>query len=187
MQNSVVIITSDYGEEFLEHKGFGHSRTLYQEVLKVIIYFPGLEEAGKRINLLARSIDIFPTALGLLGISPPPNIHGKDLILLADSGRGAGFAYSELEPFLAPQKFIKAFQEEDYKLILNLPSGKIELYQLSQDAKEKNNLAEKYPQKAKKLLEKMMDLEKSFRVVKAKKPPAPASTKKILKSLGYIR
>ena len=92
--------------------------------MPLIIYFPELEEAGKRINLLARSIDIFPTALGLLGIAPPPKIHGKDLILLADSGRGAGFAYSELEPFLAPQKFIKAFQEEDYKLILNLSSSK---------------------------------------------------------------
>ena len=191
LKNSIIIITSDHGEEFLEHNGFGHSRTLYQEVLKVplIIYLPEPEFEPKPINQLVRTIDILPTILDLLGIKIPDKIQGKSLMGLIKGTEQSPepWAFAELKPFLKPKTYLKAIENQNYKLILNLPSQKLELYNLASDLKEKNNLINILPDKAQELLEMMERVEKSFRPIKKPQVKAPVSAEEILKSLGYIR
>ncbi|MEQ1893782.1 MAG: sulfatase, partial [Planctomycetota bacterium] len=48
-ENTLVVVVSDHGDEFLEHGALGHRRTLHEEVLRVpvIVRFPGRVEAGK--------------------------------------------------------------------------------------------------------------------------------------------
>jgi arylsulfatase A-like enzyme len=78
--STLVIITADHGEEFLEHSGIEHGRTLYQEVTHVplIISGPGIT-AGLEMNEPAANIDILPTVLAYLNIRPPDAITGRDL------------------------------------------------------------------------------------------------------------
>jgi arylsulfatase A-like enzyme len=88
-EDTVIVFTSDHGEEFGERGMMGwHSHTLYDELLHVplIIKFPGNRFAGTRVATQVRSIDIAPTALGSLGIEIPAQFIGKDLATRADSG-----------------------------------------------------------------------------------------------------
>ncbi len=65
--NTVVVLISDHGEEFLEHGFFGHGHSLYSEVVNVplVIWAPDLEP--QRVPWQVRSLDVFPTLVSLTG------------------------------------------------------------------------------------------------------------------------
>jgi arylsulfatase A-like enzyme len=87
---SLIVLTSDHGEEFFEHGGWGHCHTVYRELLSVplLIKFPGQKHAGRRPGCLAGVIDILPTLLDYYSLPPPsspvdglsllPALAGKD-------------------------------------------------------------------------------------------------------------
>ena len=79
-ENALIIVTSDHGEEFLEHGLWGHGYSLYQELLHVplIISGPGIP-SGVTNSALAAQYDILPTITGYLGISIPDHVEGMDL------------------------------------------------------------------------------------------------------------
>ncbi len=70
-EDSLIIFTSDHGEEFNEHGGFDHSRTLFEELLRVpmIIKLPRQDRGGSRISERVSIIDIAPTVLEIAGAS----------------------------------------------------------------------------------------------------------------------
>ncbi len=78
---TIVIITSDHGEEFGEHGGMGHGRTLHQEVLRVplVIAAPGLL-APAEVTAPVSLIDVAPTVLDLLGLEPTRGHRGVSLV-----------------------------------------------------------------------------------------------------------
>jgi arylsulfatase A-like enzyme len=92
--NSIIIITSDHGEEFWEHQKLSHGMTLYQEQLRVplIIHLP--DNVHKKVRSIANQVDVLPTTLSLLGIAVPRNIDGMNL--LASGTPGRAFSYAEL-------------------------------------------------------------------------------------------
>jgi hypothetical protein len=77
--NSIIIITSDHGEEFLEHNNIGHGRTLYDDQLRVPLIIRLPDNVHKKTGKIANQIDVCPTILSLLKIPIPKNIDGKDL------------------------------------------------------------------------------------------------------------
>jgi len=110
--NSIIIITSDHGEEFFEHGNFTHGKSLYDEQLKVplIIHMPG--KTHKTINEIANQVDILPTILSLLEIPIPKNIDGIDLL---NNKRTPNLAsYAELS---INQLTISSIRTSKYKLI----------------------------------------------------------------------
>jgi arylsulfatase A-like enzyme len=78
--NTIVIISSDHGEEFYEHGGVDHGHTVYEELLRVplIIKLPG--EGSGQINMPVDTIDVAPTVLDYLGIETPPSMQGRSLL-----------------------------------------------------------------------------------------------------------
>ncbi len=76
--NSVIIVVSDHGEEFFEHYGFGHCRTLYPEVLGVpwVMKLPQQMGAGTVVKGEWQQLDVVPSALAALGVSPTANMEG---------------------------------------------------------------------------------------------------------------
>ena len=66
-ERAMVIVLSDHGEEFGEHGGFGHGRTLYEEQLRVplMIKFPGGQWAGQVIDRPVSTVDVVPTVLAV--------------------------------------------------------------------------------------------------------------------------
>lgn len=82
--NAVVIISSDHGEEFLDHGGFDHGHTVYEELLRVplIMKFPGREPGI--VETPVSTMDIAPTVLDYLGIEVPPSMQGRSLLPVID-------------------------------------------------------------------------------------------------------
>jgi arylsulfatase A-like enzyme len=79
---TILVFTSDHGEEFGEHGAVGwHSHTLYDELLRVplIIKFADRWSAGHEVSTQVRLIDVAPTILGALGIRADVGFHGVDL------------------------------------------------------------------------------------------------------------
>lgn len=87
---TIIIITADHGNEFMEHGDIGHSRWLYDEVMRVplIIHLPEWQ-GNSVIKELVQSIDIFPTTLDLLGVSVPRQAQGISLVGLMGGNKNA--------------------------------------------------------------------------------------------------
>ncbi|MCO6430823.1 MAG: sulfatase [Deltaproteobacteria bacterium] len=85
LENSIVFIVSDHGEEFWEHGRLGHSKTLYKEVLHIpfVFYHPRRHPARIAENVLIT--DVLPTLARLLSIEPSARWEGKDLVSFIDS------------------------------------------------------------------------------------------------------
>jgi arylsulfatase A-like enzyme len=79
--DSLIILTSDHGEEFQEHGGWWHGQTLYQEQIAVplVIKYPGGAQGGTVVTDLARSLDIAPTILDVAGVPVPEAMVGQSL------------------------------------------------------------------------------------------------------------
>jgi arylsulfatase A-like enzyme len=77
--NTVVVVTSDHGEELFEHGSLGHGKTVYEEVSRVplIVKVPGA--APQSIDAPVELIDVLPTCASLLGLPLKPEWQGKEL------------------------------------------------------------------------------------------------------------
>ncbi|MBI3449464.1 MAG: sulfatase [Acidobacteria bacterium] len=100
--NTVVVFTSDHGEEFMEHGALGHEHTLYQELIHVplIVVRAGVVEPGRVVASPARLLDVAPTILDVAGLGAEPSFHGSSRL---GAIRG--------EPSPLPQTL---FSQEDY-------------------------------------------------------------------------
>jgi arylsulfatase A-like enzyme len=87
--NTLFILTSDHGEEFLEHGLLRHGANMYEESIRVPLMFwgPGVP-AGKRIPFPVGHIDLMPTILDILAVPPPEPIEGVSLVGLIDGSGG---------------------------------------------------------------------------------------------------
>ncbi len=70
LDDTVVMVTSDHGEEFFEHGRIGHLEQIFDESIHVplIVRYPPAIEAGRVVQGQVRLMDIAPTLLGLAGL-----------------------------------------------------------------------------------------------------------------------
>jgi arylsulfatase A-like enzyme len=149
LDEALVIVTSDHGEQFLEHGSVLHSRTHYQEVMSVplIMRGPGIP-AGSRISTPVSLVDVVPTILAALGESEALETDGLDLSALWQSAGPADAArfrdralFSEADA----SNVLLVARHGRYKLHYNRLTGEEELYDLELDPGEQTNLAERDP------------------------------------------
>jgi len=78
--NTIVVITSDHGEEFFEHGQRGHRWNLHEETLRIplIMAGPGIEK-GQVVSQHARIFDVMPTLLDLADLPAEANAYGVSL------------------------------------------------------------------------------------------------------------
>jgi len=92
-RNTLVVVLSDHGDEFFEHGGIGHRRTLFEEAVRVplLMRLPDVIRAGTRVARPVSTADVAPTVLELLGVheegSAVPSL--VPLLLPSHSGRPA--------------------------------------------------------------------------------------------------
>ncbi len=135
--DTVIVFTSDHGEEFGEHGVVGwHSHTLYDELLRVplILKLAQSESPGVRVGTQVRSIDIAPTILAALGFEVPDEFDGLDLTeLTSDPDSFELDAVSRMDR--APGRDISAYRTPHWKLVRK------SLFNLEDDPKEQWDLA----------------------------------------------
>lgn len=80
LDRTIIVVTSDHGEEFWEHGHIGHAKTLYQELIRVplVVYAPRLAKPA-RVDGLVETIDIFPTLGEMAGLDVPRDVQGRRL------------------------------------------------------------------------------------------------------------
>lgn len=94
-RDTVVIITSDHGEQFGEHGHFGHRFSVYNTLLHVplMVVRPGVTSAGERRRDVAQLLDLFPTVLAECGIHYRGREDGRNLFAQnADTTRAVAVA-----------------------------------------------------------------------------------------------
>jgi arylsulfatase A-like enzyme len=84
----LLLITSDHGDEFLEHGGMGHGFTLYPELIETFAIFwrPDNRMMRPRDERLSGTIDIAPTLLDLVGVRKPKEMAGRSLLESSSGG-----------------------------------------------------------------------------------------------------
>lgn len=157
LDNTVIVLMSDHGIEFYEHQKFDHGHTLYGELLEVLtaIHLPG-QTQGKVVSSLTSTMDLAPTILGLVGVTNPVPSQFKGIDLRSSfSGRDLSRdIFFETDYRLYTHK--RGMETPDgWKLILDLNSGSVELYNLKSDPGELTNLATREPKKAYELEQKV--------------------------------
>jgi arylsulfatase A-like enzyme len=139
--DTVVIFTSDHGEEFMEHGSIVHTKTLYDEVLRVPLIFrgPGIPRGG-RVRSMAALIDIVPTVLGLLGIASPPGLDGVDLAAYWKDDATPERLLEIQTNWIDGARGKRGIRTPTRKLIVSLETGAKEYYDLVSDPAETENL-----------------------------------------------
>ena len=147
---TLLVLTADHGEEFLDHGGWDHGRTLFREVLDVplIIQGPTVPSHG-RVRHTVRLIDVVPTVLDMLEF-PRMSCHGESLLPLMrgeDDGRRMAISEGGL-----PEKRGFSIRGERYKYVrtesvsaLSMKKGEF-LFDLVEDPLEQQNLLAEKPE-----------------------------------------
>lgn len=147
---TLIVLLSDHGEEFDEHGNLGHGNDLYQETLRIplIIRVPGREPG--RISGTALPMDVAPTVLAALGVPKPDAMAGVDL-LAAGRGRAEAAARPAFAHLDYERRAGVSVVLGGWKLIEPLTrrfARGSELYDLSRDPGEHENLAGSRPVRA---------------------------------------
>ncbi len=149
LENAIVVITADHGEMLGEHGVFGHSKTVYQPVLKIPFILLSFNKSALKPNFhkiegASSQVDIAPTILNELGIAIPSNWSGKPL----QNGRGQDLIYfqSKIESgFFVPTK-----SGELIKYWRNSSNRGEFAYRVSSDLSEERNSLYDFPTDIKK-------------------------------------
>ena len=138
LDETLVVLTSDHGEAFGEHGNRGHSKTLFEETLRIplILRHPKLFASGQRsenVDLL----DLSATIAAMAGQTPPEHWTGRDL---RTPRPDTGFFATNLQRREDELDFFTAVTIGDYKLIRNESKLSMELYHLNNDPHERQPL-----------------------------------------------
>jgi arylsulfatase A-like enzyme len=213
LDKTIVIITSDHGENLGDNNKMAHAFSVDDRLLHVplIIRYPKRVSPGERVSRVVQINQIFPTILDIIGITG----EGNDTLQVAslfhqppsvESPAAHGFA--ELDTFFEGiqalinmnrncfvDKYARGYttiRDQNFKYIL-ASDGAEEIYKLDDDPSETKNVLNRYPDKAIKLRLKMDAFLNSFDVPdltlidseKARK--ADQQTLQGLRDLGYIQ
>ena len=165
LDNTVLIVVSDHGEQFGEHGMYYHGNSLYRPAVHVpLVIVPAERLAeGVRVKEAISTRNLAATILDTAGIEDGQSITGESLLAAAfdrNSGPAAGgqeqvvYAHNSLEERKECGGVLKVFEKSlgwegpmdlwvtgDY-FLMRRPDGKSELYNMASDPHEKHNLAE---------------------------------------------
>jgi arylsulfatase A-like enzyme len=189
-ERTLIVVTSDHGEKFLEHGQLLHDGEPFDELVRVplIMRLPGAWHAGRRVAALSSAIDLMPTVLGVVGVTPNGDVQGRDLLPLLGEG-------------LAPLPLVSVgggVRSLQWKLIRGGPRGADRLYDLEADPGETRDVARRHAHEARALRradELIRRRDERARAafagrssdVLSRRPPRPSADEvRRLRALGYL-
>jgi arylsulfatase A-like enzyme len=141
-RGTLVVVTSDHGEEFLEHGSWEHQKTLYEEVIRVPLVVNGPRVTPRKESAQTTLLDVMPTILDWAGLPPSPDQQGRSLL----TPMGEREAYGETDHTIdhTHKLFLRAGAGR-WKAVLSLaPEGaplRCEWYDLAADPGESRDAA----------------------------------------------
>ena len=188
--STMIIVTADHGEAFMEHGYFEHGEDLlYSEMIRVplILKFPGGEYGGRWIETPAQVIDILPTLQDYFGLPASQAIGGASLLGLIAGTAAAHPVLSEVSDLDAR----KAFYYGGHKFIFH-GDAVPEVFDYVADPLDETNLANEVDAaviaEARGVLQDLLIRNLEFAAGLPRRE-MPLNDREIerLRSLGYIR
>ncbi|MBI4422950.1 MAG: sulfatase [Elusimicrobia bacterium] len=193
---TLVILTADHGEEFMEHGHFDHGLTLYDTAIRVplVVRLPGA--AARRVEFQVRLLDVMPTVLDYFGVAAPQDLFGAsllpaarglaipDLPALGESHERDSLAAASLR--LPPWKYIRWFAQTR----LGPAPGTRFLYDVARDPGERHDVLSLNQRRADALDRRLETLLSQARA--ARRPgdsraiALPDSVAEGLRRMGYV-
>ncbi len=159
MDNTVIILSSDHGENFSNGYMAHTGPHLYEPMVHIplLIDLPGNNE-GKVVDGNVEQVDIAPTILELAGIPVPSWMEGRSLLpyLEGESVEPKPVFSMQLINNIAVgrmpiTKGTVAVWDGDYKLVYYMDENRVLLFNIKEDPQERVDLAEKEPSVARRL------------------------------------
>jgi arylsulfatase A-like enzyme len=195
---SLLVFSSDHGEEFWEHGGFEHGHTIYNEQIRIplIIKLPNSSPAlNEQVQTPVSLLSLFPTILDYAGIDQRP--VGADDESLRPFLSAAALDKSDMPIF---SEALKYYEDQEsvimnrHKCIHYLAREIYELYDLESDPEEMHSLADSRPELINLAKEKLQSfhqhcdsIKAAYGIEKGENLILDKSAIESLRSLGYIR
>jgi arylsulfatase A-like enzyme/Tfp pilus assembly protein PilF len=187
-RDTIVMVLSDHGEGLGDHHELTHAVLTYQSTMRVpfIVAGPGIA-AGRVVSARVGTIDLVPTALGLVGADAEVSLLGRDLRALIAGGTLAS------DPLYQESLFgrlnchwatLRGWVKDDWKLITG---AEPELYNLADDPREERNLAGAEPDRVRRMTDELQRGLQRFAPGGDRAQPRAVSAEQEerLRSLGY--
>jgi arylsulfatase A-like enzyme len=196
---SVVVVTADHGEEFMERGWIGHTRTLHRELLHVPLIFRLPDGRVGAVDDPVGLVDVMPTILEQTGVSVPDGIEGVSLPLQEPFRAEARPIFAETsnpqvhQPGRVTPIDLTSMQIGDAKLIYDAIGNRVALFDVAADPEESTNLALEQRDRAERLRAVLQDWAR--RTEAKREGEADASVEELLseeqleelRALGYIQ
>jgi choline-sulfatase len=186
-QNTLFIVLSDHGESLGDHGEFQHGVFLYDSTVRIawVMAGPGIP-AGVRVSQQARTIDLLPTVLDLLGGHASAAVQGSSLVP-AFTGKPVATEYSYEETmypkFIMNWASLRGIHTADWMYVR---APKPELYDLKTDPAELHNVIEAHPKEYRELDQQLKLLIGNNGTENVVSQQMDEQTMAKLRSLGYL-
>ncbi len=137
---TAVIVTSDHGDEFLDHGETGHGHSLFQELIHVPLIWVEPEAPGscRAVPEQVELVDVAPTILDFLGLDAGAAMEGRSFLPLVRGGEQESRpAFSEIRE----RGNLKAVLLGNAKLVLSTAYDSVTAYDLGNDPGERHPVA----------------------------------------------
>jgi len=142
LENTLLIVTNDHGEELYEYGKVGHGHTLHELMMRapLLLHYPPLFRPGKVINEIVEQVDLTPTILNALGLPPIPQADGESLLPLVQ-GKPHRRPYYAIMEFLGGRRAVRV---GSWKLMRDREDW-AQLYDVVADPDERTDLLAENP------------------------------------------
>ncbi len=153
---TIIVLTSDHGEEFMEHGEMYHWKNIYNTTTHVPLIIRAPNTSPQTIRTLAQGIDVLPTLFDLLGIAIPSWAEGvsfSDIIFKTIRGIPNRHIFSEYN-----NGVIRSIRNTKWKLYAHTTESPVrfELYDMGRDPTEQRDVSARYPDIVKSLYRKLI-------------------------------
>lgn len=197
-EQTLIVFASDHGEEFVERSSIGHTRTLYDELLRVplVIRPSGAKPTERVIDTPISLVSVTPTVLELLGFDVShAGFEAPSLAASVKDGTEppARRVFSEVDypPVKAVDPTLEAYKKSvvdgHWKLIRDDRSRRLELFDLRADPGERRDLSGSEPDVVRELAASIEQhlAEARRNALGSEDSAITAEQKRLLQSLGY--
>lgn len=187
LDRTLIVAVGDHGESLGEHEEYTHGFFLYDAALQVPLIMAGPGVPHRTVDDQVRIVDVMPTVLEFLGLSPPDAVQGATLVPAARGERLDLVAFAEtwFPRYHYGWNELMAVRDGRYKFIL---APRRELYDLQADPREQRDLSQERPARVAALeqaLRKMLAGLSSDAAPSAPQPIDPDAEAR-LRALGYV-
>ena len=202
-EDTLIIITSDHGEEFMEHGSFLHWQLYYRPNLHVplIIHLPAYSKKEVRIGEFVQSIDLLPTILDIAGLPDLPDAQGRSLVPLINAHSDfLYYLWQHLVQYIKndlPVSFAEVHNytmrgrnvsviSDGFQMIYNQASHALQLFNILADPLTQDNVAKDHNDIVERLLSEYTGFNSTVSQIETPTIVLNKQTEEQLEALGYI-